>query len=165
MVDTAGSWGNPINKKGSSNQGMAGSQSQNLQGKIDITAINKDNIFSSDILTQLMPKSISNTSTKVEETQANKENNKEGGINKEKTDQLTSYLSSLGFNLGMQPLLITPQNIKEEEPEKLQIMARSKEGIFLVNDDDNNYFTDQTKLICEAGNASVFSSDGSMLAV
>jgi len=133
-------------------------------GGFDFSSINKDNIFSADVLSKLTGTAPLNNVVKVKEPKVTKHDPTEAGINLEKTAQLNSYLSSLGFTWGASTGSTNQQN-KSDVDENLQIMARAKEGIYLVNDSDNNYLEDKSKLICEAGHASVFSSDGSMLAV
>ena len=64
-----------------------------------------------------------------------------------------------------------PENSKEQEiPKKsvlepIQLIARSREGIYLIDDFTKDYQKDETKIICSEGNISFFNSDGTLLAV
>lgn len=48
--------------------------------------------------------------------------------------------------------------------EPIPIVARAREGLYLVDDQANNYRADTSRIICEESNISLFSSDGDILA-
>jgi len=76
------------------------------------------------------------------------------------------------FSLFIAPTNAVPKMSTKSEPyvqktvlEPVPIVARAREGLYLVDDQANNYRADTSRIICEESTISMFSSDGDILAV
>lgn len=123
----------------------------------NFNAININNIFQQSSL--LLP----NSGAPIKPEEPKKIPEPSAQVNEQESQKLNSFLNSLGFKIGGPTPEANPPQPGVLQP--LELIARAKDGIYLVNDQEKDYVNDKSKLICESAIASIFSRDGTMLAV
>ena len=125
----------------------------------NLNSINKDNIFqqSPSLLNNLL-----SSPPLTEELKPKSQSDKT--FNAQETQKLSTFLNSLGFKFGEENLSQT-NNTSSDKLEPLQLVARAKEGIYLVNDQEKDYLGDKSKRIFEDCTVSIFNREGTLLSV
>lgn len=84
-------------------------------------------------------------------------------INIQATQNLNNFLNSLGFKINTATL--ESNNTPQKEQGPLELIARAKDGVYLVNEQDKGYLEDKSRIIYDNSTVAQFNSSGTLLAV
>jgi len=129
------------------------------EAPVNPNIINKDNIFQQP--PNLLDK-LSSSPLTTEEPKSKSQSDKTYNI--QETQKLSNFLNTLGFKIGEESAIQT-QNTTSDKLEPLQLVARAKEGIYLVSDQEKDYLGEESKRIFEDCTVSLFNRDGTLLSV